>query len=421
MGPFGKIDEGLRLQIRKFTIIFVIAATIIYVAFILSEIPSEVGTLYYRYAELMLDLQMPYSDFDAEYPPFAMVLILIPGLFSFSSLSYQIIFGIEVYLFLLMGLICIHKIAGTYSNNPNRFSNLYIILSICLFDFIIDRYDIFPMVMCLMALYFIRFDMMKSAWAMIALGTITKLYPALMAPILLIFLCTKGRKTDALKGIGICLVIGGFSMLPFLISDPTTAFMFLTYHMERGMQVESLASSFLMLFGYLDIIDIGYVFNFGSDNIYGVIPDAVAGCMLYIMLTAILLTYIGYWYIVRKNRMVNDYFTLTATCLTVIMLFMMVNKVLSSQYLIWMIPFVIIVTMNIEHKWEKWIIGTFCTSIALTQINLIVNYALRPVGEPFTLSGIILILVRNIILVMIFVTIVRMMLGSEGMVSDRKI
>ena len=416
--PFGNMDDDLKSQIRKFTIIFVIAAAIFYTAFRFSGIPSEVGTLYYRYAESMLDMQMPYSDFAAEYPPFAMVLILIPGLFSFSSFSYQIAFGLEAYVFLLIGLVCVHRIAGTFSDEPKRFSDLYIILSICLFDFVMDRYDIFPTIMCLAALYFIRFDRMEWAWAMIALGTVTKLYPALMAPVLLIYLCMNGRKRDALKGVGICLVIGSLSMLPFIISDPGSAFMFLTYHMDRGMQVEALASSFLMLFGNLGLIDVGYVFNFGSDNIYGPVPDAVAGCMLYLMFITIMSTYVAYWYILRKR---DSYPMFTAACLAVIMLFMLVNKVLSSQYLVWMIPFVVVMAMFLKPEWKNRTVWMFGISIALTQINLIVNYALRPVGEPFTLPGILLIMVRNIILVLLFVIVVRTMSGSGDLVPDGEV
>jgi hypothetical protein len=295
------------------------------------------------------------------------------------------------------------------------------ILSICLFDFIMDRYDIFPTIMCLAALYFIRFDKIEWAWVMIALGTVTKLYPALMAPVLLIHLCMKGRKMDALKGAGICLIIGCMSMLPFFITDPESSLMFLTYHMDRGMQVEALASSFLMLFGHFDLFDVGYAFNFGSDNIYGPIPDAVASLMLPLMSIALLTTYIVYWYILRKKLYTDDYRPLVATCLAAIMLFMLFNKVLSSQYLVWMIPFVTIVVIGLKPEWNSSAICAFAISIALTQINLIVNYALRPVGEPFTLGGICLLMVRNVALVLLLALVFRTISGSGYLVSDREI
>ena len=172
VNPFANMDGSLESEVRKFTLIFAIACAIIYSAFRISGVPSEVGTLYYGYADAMLDGRMPYSGFPAEYPPFAMLLILIPGLFSFSSFSYQIAFGVMVYLFLLAGLVCVHRIAETYSERPSVYTDVYIVLCVCILELILDRYDIFPVIMCLAALYFIRMDRMNLAWVMIALGTL---------------------------------------------------------------------------------------------------------------------------------------------------------------------------------------------------------------------------------------------------------
>lgn len=420
MKPFEGLDAVLRSQIRKFTIVFVIASIIFYVALSLGGIQSEVGTLYFRYAEAMVSLNMPYSDFPAEYPPLAMLLILIPRLFSFSPFTYQIAFGVEVYAFLLFGLVCVHRLAESYSERPSRYSDLYIILSLALFDFILDRYDIFPMVLCLAALYFFKTDRLNLMWVMIAIGTMTKLYPALMAPVFLIYLCMNGRRNDALRGVGICVLIGCASMLPFLIADPGTMLMFLDYHMDRGMQTESLVSSFLMLLGNFGLIDVGYIFNFGSDNIYGPVPDAVAGVMLYFMASSIVIAYVTYGYVVRKGDG-DAFLSATAACFIVILLFMLVNKVLSSQYLIWAIPFVVIMATRMERGWTRSVLWSFGGAVALTQINLIVNYALRDAVEPFSLLGIVVLMVRNILLVAVLVMVVRALLRPGDVVPEREV
>jgi uncharacterized membrane protein len=414
------MEEGLKCEIKKFTLIFAIAAAIIYTAFALTPVPSEVGSLYYKYAGYMLDFQMPYSDFSAEYPPLAMLWILIPGLFSFSELTYQIAFGVEVYLFLLAGLVCVYRIAGTYIEEPKRLCDLYIVLCIVMFDFIIDRYDIFPMVMCLAALYFVRTERLSLAWVMIAVGTMTKLYPALMAPVLIIYLCMNGRKMEALKGVGICVLIGCITMLPFFIADPETMLMFLTYHMDRGMQIESVASSVLMLLGYFDIIDIGYIFNYGSDNIYGAVPDAVAGCMLYLMAASIAATYVAYGSKVRHAD--KDMFPrFNAACLAVIMLFMLVNKVLSPQYIIWMIPFVTVMIPHLESEWKMRSVIIMGVMIGLTQLNMVFNYVIVGLGEPLTLPGILILIVRNGILVFILVKVMQMILKPGDLVAEHEV
>ena len=401
------MDDCLKGQIRKFNIIFVIAAAIFYTAFQLSGIASEVGTLYFRYAEAMVDMKMPYSGFDAEYPPFAMLLILIPRLFSFSSFTYQIAFGVEVYLFLLAGLICVHRMASYYTDRPSVYSNLYIVLCIILLDFILDRYDVLPMIMCVMALYFVRTDRLNLAWVMIALGTVTKLYPALLAPVLLIYLISKRDYSSALKGIAICLAIGCASMLPFLIADPESMFMFLTYHMDRGMQTEAIVSSFLMLFGYFGMVDIGYAFSYGSDNITGSVPDTIAGGILYITIIMILVTYAAYAYMINRREEKDMFPLFSMTCFLTVMLFMLIGKVLSSQYLVWIIPFVVIAAVLLSEGAYGRSVRVFVGSIVLTQANMIVNYAFRDAGDPFSLPGILILVVRNVLLLVLLWVIVR--------------
>ncbi|MGN1045173.1 MAG: glycosyltransferase 87 family protein [Candidatus Methanomethylophilaceae archaeon] len=421
MRPFDGMDDCLKGQVRKFTIIFVIAAAIFYTAFQLSGIASEVGTLYFRYAEAMVDLKMPYSGFDAEYPPFAMLLILIPRLFSFSPFTYQIAFGAEVYLFLLAGLICVHRMAACYTNRPSSYSNLYIVLCIILLDFILDRYDVLPMVMCIVALYFVKTDRMNLAWVMIALGTVTKLYPALLAPVLLIHLISKKDYSGAVKGIGICLAIGCLSMLPFLIADPGTMFMFLTYHMDRGMQTEAVVSSFLMLFGYFGMVDIGYVFSYGSDNITGAVPDAVASGILYVTIVMIVVTYAAYAYIINRRKDEDMFPMFSMTCFLVVMLFMLVGKVLSSQYLVWIIPFVVIAAVLLSEGTYGRSVRLFVESIVLTQANMIVNYAFRDAGEPFSLPGILILVVRNVLLLVLLWVIVRYLVVRRDPASELKL
>ena len=47
---------------------------------------------------------------------------------------------------------------------------------------------------------------------------------------------------------------------------------------------------------------------------------------------------------------------------------------------------------------EKFGVYVFVATIALTQLNLVVNYAFRDAGEEFSLLGIIILLARNILL-----------------------
>ncbi len=394
---FSELSDDLKKQMKKFTIIYVIAAIILLVAFRLTGIASEVGTLYYQYASNMLDFQMPYSDFNAEYPPFAMLLILLPGLVSFSPFTYQIAFAIEVYFFLLAGLYFVYGIAKEYCDKPSKYTDLYIIFSIILLDLGMDRYDVFPIIMMLGSLYFLMKGRLNLSWTLLALGTVTKLFPALLAPLFIAYIWNKYGLRKALGGLVICIIIGVGSMLPFIITNPDTAFMFLTYHMDRGMQVEAVASTFIMFLSMFGLVDMGYEFSYGSFNITGAIPDAVAGMMMPLMVIVLVILYVIYIFKAEKEDPKKSFGNILLMSFMIVMIFMIVNKVLSTQYVIWIIPFVALwIMLSSEHgNRKKWL---FILIIALSQLNLIVNYAFRSKYDPFTDLGIIVILVRNILL-----------------------
>ncbi|MBP5394646.1 MAG: GtrA family protein [Candidatus Methanomethylophilaceae archaeon] len=416
---YSGLPEGLRKGFVKFTIIFTVAAVIFYVAFYLSDIDSEVGTLYFDYASEMLEGHMPYSDFKAEYPPMAMLLILIPGLITESSFTYQIIFAIEVYTFLMFGLYWTYRIAEKYTDKPGRISDLYIVFTIILLDFVLDRYDIFPMVLLIGAVYFFTREKYDLAWIILALGVVTKLYPAVAAPVFLIYLLVRKDYKSAGRGILICAIIGILSILPFLIADPGTAFSFLTYHMDRGLQTESPVASVIMLLGHFDLVDISYVFSYGSDNIAGDLPDAIAKLMVPIMIVCMLALYVFYLMKTRRSTGGDGMPAVILVSFLAVMIFMLANKVLSSQYLVWMIPFSALLVMFAGHCDGRIAMWLFAACVVLTQLNLIVNYAFRDAGEEFGLPGILIILFRNVLLFVLTYYIVKA--ASKHLSSDGEV
>ena len=323
-------------QMAKFAKIYGILMVGYYIVFYLSGITSET-TLYYGYADRMFHGEMPYSDFDAEYPPLSLLLILIPRLLSFNELSYQIVFGIMAYLSLIAATYFIYRIAERYTNRPSRYTDVFLILCVIFVDFILDRYDVFPMVLTVAAVYFFISGRRNAAWVAVAAGTMIKLYPALLAPVFLIHLISRKEYSEAVKGVGICVAIGIVCMLPFVIADPETALMFITYHADRGMQVESIVSSFIMFLSLFGLTEITYYFGSGSDNIAGALPDACADIMLPLMAVAMIAAYAAYAYTLKKYReqgRTDVMPPLMMTCFMVIFIFMTVNKVTgAAQYL----------------------------------------------------------------------------------------
>ncbi len=382
-------------SMARYCKIFLPVLVVYLIIFTLSGIKSET-VLYFSYAEQMVSGNMPYSDFAAEYPPFAMLLILVPRFFSWDPLSYQVAFSVLMFLFMLAGAYFVYMICEDYTDRPGRCVDVYLLFSLILIDFVLDRYDAAPMVMALAALYLLLKGKEDLGWILLALAAMTKLYPALLAPVVMIWIIRRGRIRDAARGLVICAIVCVVCMLPFIIADPGTAFSFLTYHAERGLQTESVVASFIMVLSELGLTEITYMFEYGSDNIYGALPDLLDGAMMPLLAVVLVAVYVVFYRITgRENG--DGRRTVLMACFAVTLAFMVVNKVLSSQYLVWIIPYMVMLfAMLPADRWKVsgWI---FIAAVALTQLNMVVNYALRT-GTDFSTVGVMIIFLRNLLL-----------------------
>lgn len=138
----------------------------------------------------------------------------------------------------------------------------------------------------------------------------------------------------------VCLLVE----LPFLITDPSTAFAYLTYHSERGIQIESVVGSVFLMYHMLVPSDIYAVLDHGADTIMGVGPNAVAPWMNPILYLAIVVFIVIMYFRCRNlNKSADDLLYLsTMMMLVLLLIFLMFSKVYSAQYIIWialMMPF----------------------------------------------------------------------------------
>ena len=109
------------------------------------------------------------------------------------------------------------------------------------------------------------------------------------------------------------------------------------YHLQRGIQLESIYSSFLLIGDKLGV-PVQPVFNFGSWNLTGGAADILTKMSSYLM---VILLLISYWFICRRTQPGKSQSTrIGAYALLVTSIVLITSKVLSPQYLIWLIPLV---------------------------------------------------------------------------------
>lgn len=312
---------------------------------------------YYANAGDLLDGKMPYSEYQFEYPPLSLVFMLIPRLLTWNLESFHYGCAILTYVFLAIGARFLTKMADEHIGSTWQVR--FILLCTVIFGsyFVIARNDVYPAVMTIIALWFFLKARYVPAFAIMSLAALTKLYPGLFIIPMLLFLISERKWKDAALSIVVVAAVGILVELPFLIADPSTAFAYLTYHSDRGIQVESVASGLFMLGTLFVPTDITVGFGYGSDNLIGCAPDALAPWMNPIMAIALMIFAASILVRIWRNRLPTEKKRAVscAMCAAMLMIFIAFSKVYSAQYYIWialLLPFTQLSCLSLAHRKE---------------------------------------------------------------------
>lgn len=185
--------------------------------------------LYHGYALEMLAGNKPYVDFMPEYPPLALWFFKLPMMFG--TRYYTLTFYALVAIASILILVLINKMKG------NAF--IFLAASLSLGGLFWDRFDIFPALFTVVAVYLSHKNYHKLSFFTLGLGFLTKIYPIILLPLLLISAARGGIKTivfstlaflfPILLAIGMILNSGGREGLVY----------FVEYQGNRGTQIES--------------------------------------------------------------------------------------------------------------------------------------------------------------------------------------
>lgn len=330
---------------------------------------------YYGFSQRVIDDRLvPYSGFPFEYPPLAIVFMLVPRLFSFNDISYNIAYILFAFVGYLVAAHYTFKLADSYgySRGKSVFWVLFAFASLGFFA--VTRYDIFPTAMIIIAFW--EFRKGKNAWAFAILGlaTMTKLFPALAIAALLMVLLVrrewKNLAVGALVSVAVCVLVE----LPFVIIDPSTAFDYLDYHSDRGLQVESVFAGVIMFFALFVSSDVGVGDSYGSTNLTGVLPEAIAPYMNALTAVVLIVLVLAVLVCAAKKRPAcdRDYLAavITVAMITVTLVF---SKVFSAQYGVW---FMFLYPLLIPRMEEGRFRDAFLLFFVIYAVTAVLNFTL---------------------------------------------
>jgi hypothetical protein len=319
--------------------------------------------IYAGYAQHMKDGQLPYRDFVETYPPLALPIFLIPGLVAGQS------FGGYAEVFEAIMLICGLGAVGLASYMVAEMGvtgkRLYAVIGLggltplLIGSVILSRYDLWPTLLTLAALAGLYYDMPRTGFAFLALGTAAKAYPMFLVPLALIFVWRSVGWRAALESLGVFAALLLVICLPFAILAPHGFWASINSQTGRPLQIESLGATIWLFAHQVLGTHLHIYFTHGSDNLDGHASLQFGTVMSVLQIGAIL----GIYAVYGLGQATRERLLMTSAA--VVCAFIVFDRVLSPQYLLWLVPMVMLV---VNQRRGLLAVGLLAASMALTQI-----------------------------------------------------
>lgn len=319
--------------------------------------PWDISTIpqYYEHAQRMLLGQQPYRDFVFEYPPLAIPLLFLPiiGAPEGDVFRYKLFYAIEQAALgvglAVLGLMFLER----YQRTPNY---LAVLVAQPLFFLAagvmvtLERYDFAPALMTLAALYLWPQQHGLLSWPLLAIGTALKVYPALLAPLFALEHLRRGEWRVLGRNMALFGATVALAFLPSLTVGSDALAVPLTYHSDRGIEINSLWATPL-LWWYTQGGSLEVVQAFSSEEVHAPGSQLFARLAVPAILVLLAWVYWRYWRrlspgaapttaTVQDDKVEGSQARLVRYSALVILAFIVPNKVLSPQYFVWLIPFI---------------------------------------------------------------------------------
>jgi uncharacterized membrane protein len=328
---------------------------------------------------------VPYRDFFMEYPPGALVPFLVPQAW---PAHYLAIFKALMFLF-GAGLVVL---ASRFTPRLGLGALLAVAVSPLLIGPVfLTRYDLWPALLGAAALLALLDERWALGAALVAATVAAKLFAVALIPVVAVHVWRRGGRPALRRAVVAFAVTTAVIWLPFLALGPGGVRFSLREQLSRGLQIESTGASVLLVLDKLGLYDTHWVRGLSID-LGGHLARAVGALTTLLEALAILL--VAWMY--ARARQTRESFTQAYVASTAA--FVAFGKVLSPQFLIWLVPLVPLVASTA-------VTGLFLAALLFTQLEVDYgDHGLRRVDWSVWLLA-----VRNALLVAVFALTVRLL------------
>ena len=292
--------------------------------------------------EKILSGAVPYRDFFIEYPPGSLPFFVPPALFSESPASYAAYFASEMALLLVAGLVLTALSARALGFPWPVAAVVYAAGAVLLNPVAVTRYDAVVALTIAVAIALavksrkggVASLALAGAWVSLGIGTAAKLVPVLAGPPLALLAARLGGWRGFLAGSAVFGVVVALFFLPAALLGGGGFVESFAYHAERGLQVESVMASVLMKLGYAREV----VYEFGAFDVKG--PGFGFWSSMSLPITGALCVVTAA--VMYREHLAGRFGAskVPRYAAAFVLAFMIGSKVLSPQYMIWLLPLI---------------------------------------------------------------------------------
>lgn len=367
---------------------FAVAAVLPRIGLYTSEQVGDVK-LFERFGDQMLDGRIPYHDFFVEYPPGALPAFALPALTDGYTLAFkleQIALGSIAIALMVVTLALLRAPRGRL-HAAAAFAGL---APLALGPTTLNRYDLWPAALLAGALAALVARRHALGLALLAVAVLAKGYAVVVLPPALLYVRRRGGPRALRRGSAAFAAVAVAIVAPFAAVGAGGLRESLRVQLGRGLHLESLGGSLLAGADRLGVATTKVVPGFAFE-LEGRLPDTVALLSTLAELGALIAVWVAFARGPASGR------RLVACAAASVAIFAALGKVLSPQFLIWLVPLVPLVG-GIE--------GLAGGALLLAALGLTQSFFPARYREVVALEGATwLVVARNLVLVALAATL----------------
>jgi hypothetical protein len=297
--------------------------------------------LYGIYADGFFRGELPYRDVFVEYPPGAFAVFMPPavlpgGAYNAAFKTLMALCGIAALFAVVLVLVTI----GARARRVYAAAALFALSPLAVGPISLNTYDLFPAALTVGALAALIRRRDYLAFGLLGLAVTAKLYPLVLVPLAAMYLWAHAGRERALRALGVLAAVVLVVMLPFAILAPHGLWDSFHAQSSRGLQIESLGSALLLAahqLGFYEATVVHGTTGAATRDLAGSLPDALATITSLLQLVAVAAVWLLF---ARGPRNAERLLIASAAAVAGFLVF---NRFVSPQYVVWLIPLVLLV------------------------------------------------------------------------------